>query len=271
MRDYRQMELFPMSLPEDSHAKTSATPGKAKESSESDLDSGRRCFDSSEMYGQRGQLLKMYQPFDLRGLPWFFKISARSGIAVNGIAYPLVPLARLTRGTGSGSSHMPKTGSWATPRTTDGTGGPRKLDETGRRISQTNPDLVFGANLADQVRMWPTPCANTRPNEGKVRLLRAKVEAGELSREEAKGMLNGKDPFEAQGAVPKKMWPTPTSRDWKDGSAQACKNVPANCLLGREVHSRENYQTSGALNPTWVEWLMGFPIGWTDLSSSATP
>ena len=221
MRDCRQMELFPMSLPEDSHARTSATPGKVKASSESDLGSGRRCFDSSEMYGQRGQLLKMYQPLDLKDLPWSYKISARSGIALNGTVYPLVPLARPTRGTASGS--------------------------------------------------WPTPCANTRPNEGNVRLLRAKVEAGELSREEAKGMLNGKDPFEAQGAVPKKMWPTPTSRDWKDGSAQACKNVPANCLLGREVHSRENYQTSGALNPTWVEWLMGFPIGWTDLSSSATP
>ena len=68
---------------------------------------------------------------------------------------------------------------WATPRTTDGTGGPRKLDEKGRRISQTNPDLVFGANLADQVRA-----------------------------EEA---------------------------------------------------------TGGSLNPQWVEWLMGYPEGWTDL------
>ncbi len=28
---------------------------------------------------------------------------------------------------------------------------------------------------------------------------------------------------------------------------------------------------SGALNPTWVEWLMGFPIGWTDLKHSETP
>ncbi len=28
-------------------------------------------------------------------------------------------------------------------------------------------------------------------------------------------------------------WPTPTSRDWKDGSENS--NVPANCLLGREV------------------------------------
>jgi DNA (cytosine-5)-methyltransferase 1 len=22
---------------------------------------------------------------------------------------------------------------------------------------------------------------------------------------------------------------------------------------------------TGSLNPTWVEWLMGFPDGWTDL------
>ncbi len=26
----------------------------------------------------------------------------------------------------------------------------------------------------------------------------------------------------------------------------------------------------GKLNPTWVEWLMGFPLGWTDLEGSET-
>ncbi len=31
-------------------------------------------------------------------------------------------------------------------------------------------------------------------------------------------------------------WPTPTSRDHKDGTAESCKNVPVNCLLGRAVH-----------------------------------
>lgn len=31
-------------------------------------------------------------------------------------------------------------------------------------------------------------------------------------------------------------WGTPTSRDWKDGTAEACKNVLTNKLLGREVH-----------------------------------
>jgi site-specific DNA-cytosine methylase len=28
-------------------------------------------------------------------------------------------------------------------------------------------------------------------------------------------------------------------------------------ILSREV--------GGSLNPTWVEWLMGYPLGWTDL------
>ena len=29
--------------------------------------------------------------------------------------------------------------------------------------------------------------------------------------------------------------------------------------------------SGGQLNPTWVEWLMGFPLGWTDLSASEMP
>ena len=30
------------------------------------------------------------------------------------------------------------------------------------------------------------------------------------------------------------------------------------------------YSTGGALNPMWVEWLMGWPIGWTDLKPLGT-
>jgi len=78
-------------------------------------------------------------------------------------------------------------------------------------------------------------------------------------------------------ATERGMWPTPTSCDWKDGSAQACANVPVNGLLGRMVHTpRTTPRTAreldgmsplglGGLNPTWVEWLMGFPLGWTAL------
>lgn len=32
------------------------------------------------------------------------------------------------------------------------------------------------------------------------------------------------------------MWPTPTARDYKDGTAHSCQNVPVNGLLGRALH-----------------------------------
>lgn len=37
-------------------------------------------------------------------------------------------------------------------------------------------------------------------------------------------------------AIARLMLPTPTARDWRDGTAQSCKNVEVNGLLGRAVH-----------------------------------
>lgn len=76
-------------------------------------------------------------------------------------------------------------------------------------------------------------------------------------------------------------WPTPTARDWKDGTAKSCENTPSNGLLGREVHNfSSHYHTknnmvgkraeSCRLNEEWVEQLMGLPKGWTGLGSWET-
>jgi hypothetical protein len=54
------------------------------------------------------------------------------------------------------------------------------------------------------------------------------------------------------------LWPTPTARDHKDTGD--CLNVPVNGLLGRAVRPS---RAGGSLNPTWVEWLQGYPLGWT--------
>jgi DNA (cytosine-5)-methyltransferase 1 len=35
--------------------------------------------------------------------------------------------------------------------------------------------------------------------------------------------------------------------------------------LGEVINGMENMTVSGQLNPEWVEWLMGWTIGWTDL------
>ena len=69
----------------------------------------------------------------------------------------------------------------------------------------------------------------------------------------------------AQGGTPLslavRLWPTPTAANGLDGgshSRAACSKA------GMEV------PTAGKLNPNWVEWLMGWPIGWTALRPSET-
>ena len=63
-------------------------------------------------------------------------------------------------------------------------------------------------------------------------------------------------------------WPTATARDWKDGNNPS-QNVPTNGLLGRAV-PRDPTSRPGQLNPDWVDTLMGFQTGWTDLGHWAT-
>jgi len=64
-----------------------------------------------------------------------------------------------------------------------------------------------------------------------------------------------------------KNWPTPTTRDYKgvppdgyfrDGELQTD-------TVDRAVHAVSDGNKNGQLNPTWVEWLMGWPIGWTSM------
>lgn len=52
------------------------------------------------------------------------------------------------------------------------------------------------------------------------------------------------------------MLPTPTTQDAKNNGSQSQMNrdtLPLTALIG------------GKLNPDWLEWLMGFPIGWSEL------
>ena len=63
-----------------------------------------------------------------------------------------------------------------------------------------------------------------------------------------------------------KWWPTPNKRDWKDsGATQGNRHSPN---LGTAVHRAT--PAGGTLNPDWVEWLMGWPIGWTGLAPLET-
>ena len=64
--------------------------------------------------------------------------------------------------------------------------------------------------------------------------------------------------------VLQEMWPTPTANE----DAAGTPNGKMQKMLGNHPDVRST--GSGTLNPTWVEWLMGFPIGWGDLEHSET-
>ena len=57
------------------------------------------------------------------------------------------------------------------------------------------------------------------------------------------------------------LLPTPTASD----AIKRGRVTPRQGAMGLSE------TVGGQLNPTWVEWLMGFPLGWTDLEDSETP
>lgn len=130
-------------------------------------------------------------------------------------------------------------------------------------------------DLSAAVKMWPTPRAEEAAHPGRVKIkpgqqvhLSAAVKMfptpNAFDAKSSDGWVMGSthDRQKKEHTLPQfvQAFPTPNARDWRSGK-------------GRE----ENGHTpqlpevvGGQLNPDWVEWLMGWPIGWTALEPLAT-
>lgn len=145
--------------------------------------------------------------------------------------------SRFNRSVSDGASLRPTLGAmarfdlWPTPTASLGTKGGRVTPRKGRE----------GGTLIEAVsaRHWPTPTVKGNYNR--------------------KG-LSSKSGDGLATAVLK--WPTPTARDYRgvhrtergqERRQESSRGMPLNEEVG------------GLLNPEWVEWLMGWPIGWTAL------
>ena len=115
------------------------------------------------------------------------------------------------------------------------------------RLSELGTDDQGYSSPASQ--MWPTPTARDCKGANSLKHLTQPKTPG-----------NNHHVRQLANAV--KLFATPCARDYRTGQRKRYEN-PARA-------NNINDQVGGQLNPTWVEWLMGFPPGWTDLNASET-
>jgi len=158
------------------------------------------------------------------------------GMTVGMELYPLPVLVQTTSETESGL--------WPTPNTLEGL-KPKKIERIMEYNQKARPGRSYASmNLREQVvygkqPIWPTPNAW----DGK---------RDPMSKEL---MESGAHQITLVTAV--KHFQTPVARMFKDNGQS-----PAELNRNSETLAM---QAGGSLNPTWVEWLMGWPLGWTDL------
>jgi hypothetical protein len=290
MSDSEQMDLLEStSSPEDFPARTYQQPVNKRAFTVKEVASGPNSADLLARYDPALRFWKTSQHSLLAtaddGLDEYSGTWPRSGIAVSGIAYQLPNLARTITEIGSGllptpteqdygSNQSPTKGAairpslqsmarkemWPTPLAAEGGPDYAKI-ERGNRQSGKGLSLATTVNL--KRKMWPTPLAN-------------EAKHGAPTDYEMNSEFGGsKDSLRVQ--VNKRVFPTPTARDSKggyntksltrkDGKSRTLDGLPNAVLDGKGTET-----VTGALNPNWVEWLMGFPVGHTDLDSSETP
>jgi hypothetical protein len=126
--------------------------------------------------------------------------------------------------------------------------------------------------LSQAVKMWPTPVASDTSSRSKPYAqggtplsLAVKWPTPTVCGNYNKAGLSAKSGDGLATAV--KRWRTPNATDgakWWNQSQQEREQK------GQQVRLCHQLSAGGSLNPTWVEWLMGWPLGWTDLKPLET-
>ena len=120
-------------------------------------------------------------------------------------------------------------------------------------VALMHPTSVIDSGLS---ATWPTPRA--RDYKDSINVVPPSVQNGTRS------------PTLGQKVAETRMWPTPNAWDGNRGPRSEKnlqeKNHMVNLITAVQTDQRKNEQeVGGTLNPMWVEWLMGYPPGWTDL------
>jgi hypothetical protein len=109
-------------------------------------------------------------------------------------------------------------------------------------------------------KMYPTPTRVCEEGGEQSHMVERTKSGGFVSRRKGSGVTYGAKLSDAMLYL-EKMYPTPTQRDWKDMAYNPITNNNSRKLLP-QVALKHN-KPGGKLNPTFVEFLMGFPMNWT--------
>jgi len=251
--------------PVDSRARILASLEKAQESTESKVGYGQKWraslakFDPDSRSWKTAQL-SLIEDSDESSVTW-----PRSGMTADGHCWELQMLGHRTNVIGSGL--------WRTPSASVVDAKSSVVKLTGR----TPKDPQVG--LADQImaaerHMWPTPtvCGNNNrkgvsatSGDGLATAVRKYPTQSATDGQRGGVMtanMTGKSLTQVVNSMERQTFATPIARDWKSGKSSQ-KTIDRNSRPLSE-------QIGGQMNPTWVEWLMGWPTGWTDLKPLET-
>lgn len=246
--------------------------------------SGRKWLGSLKLSGPLGSLARMLLGSSRWHSTVVFLTWSALGTPAKRSLYRLVPLTPRTVETGSGL--------WATPQARDGTPRGAQAERfLNKERSNDLPDQVAAVAKG----LWPTP--------------KAHEDRGERYRMDTsfRHWTEGRQVSLSQVVRDQRMWPTPDTQNHRDGTkTRKDSNISTGGRHGVSLHhavalwptpsanedaagtpkgnmqgmlgnhpgvrgtTPEEWQR-GSLNPQWVEWLMGYPAGWTDLGDSATP
>ena len=215
---------------EDSLAKTYQGQEKEQASTESEAGCGEKWHASFTKYDPGMRLWKTHQCSLLGDLELFSETWPQWGLMRDGECWEQRTLEQTIRGTGYGLSPN-GLDSFHTPNTNGLDGG-----SNSRRA------------LKKRMEFWPTP-VHSEARQGL-----------QIRREGKKGTQTS-----LSTAV--LTWPTPRTKGMCGGTG-SWELLKKNTTV--EEARKMGAGNGGQLNPTWVEWLMGWPLGWTDLKPLET-
>ena len=257
--------------------RTLVSQEKAQGSKAKEADSGQRWSELLAKYDPVSFLWKTSQLSLLEDLELSLETWPKWGMTRNGVAYQrqkLEPITSesafgfyvptptvngnhnkkgLSKTSGNGLSTV--VNMWPTPDASQRGARAKDLIINESTVKRRNSGQSRGIDLQTAVKAnpvnWPTP--NTSDANGANMKLTENGVPHDIEKHYLRGMVNSK-------------FPTPSANEDAAGTPNGnMQKMLGNC---KEVRgeTKEEWE-KGSLNANWTEWLMGFPVGWSDLKA----